>query len=92
VRVLLDSDVVLDLLLERQPFFNESAEIFKLLENKNFEAFISPITAVNAFYFVRKAKDITIALDTVKIYCRSSKFAPPIEESSRCFRAELYRL
>jgi predicted nucleic acid-binding protein len=56
MRVLLDTDVVLDYLLGRQPFAQAAAVIWKAAENKNFEAFISVITPVNVYYIARKLK------------------------------------
>ena len=54
MRALLDTDVILDFVLARQPFFVESKEIFKRLANNEFKAYIASITAINVFYFGRK--------------------------------------
>lgn len=54
MRALLDNDAVLDFLLIRQPFFLEADEIFVRLQNKEFRAYISAITPINAFYTTRK--------------------------------------
>lgn len=66
MRVLLDNDVVLDFLLTRQSFFAEADEIFVRLQNKEFEAYISTITPVNAFYVIRKEKSKEIAFKAVE--------------------------
>ncbi|MFS8086125.1 MAG: PIN domain-containing protein [Acidobacteriota bacterium] len=54
MRVLLDSDVVFDFLLERQPFFQAARELMLLNTNGEFEGYISSITPVNLFYHGRK--------------------------------------
>ena len=53
-RILLDTDVNLDFVLERQPFFVEAKEIFLQLAQNKFEAYIADITAINIYYFGRK--------------------------------------
>lgn len=54
MRVLLDTNIVLDFVLKRQPFFVEADEIFIKLQNNEFAAFVSPITPINVFYTTRK--------------------------------------
>jgi len=66
MRALLDNDVVLDFLLVRQPFFLEADEIFIRLQNKEFRAYISAITPINAFYTTRKEKGKDVAFKTVE--------------------------
>jgi predicted nucleic acid-binding protein len=57
VRVLLDTNVVLDFVLARQPFFAEANQIFVEIQNNRFESFVSPITPINVFYTTRKERD-----------------------------------
>lgn len=59
MRVLPDTDVVLDLVLARAPFAEAAAELFDFGEQGLFEAFISGITPTNVFYVARKAKSST---------------------------------
>ena len=66
MRVLLDNDVILDFLLVRQPFFLQTDEIFVRLQNKEFRAYISTITPINAFYTTRKEKGKETALKAVE--------------------------
>ena len=54
MRVLLDSDVIFDFLLERQPFFPVARELMLLNTSGEFEGYISSITPVNLFYHGRK--------------------------------------
>ena len=56
MRILLDNDVILDYVLERQPFFVEAEEIFMLNAKKEITVFVSSITPVNVFYTGRKLK------------------------------------
>ena len=54
MRVLLDTDVILDFLLERKPFFQVASELLELNANGAFDAYISSITPINVFYIGRK--------------------------------------
>jgi predicted nucleic acid-binding protein len=58
MRVLLDTDVVLDVMLARLPFAQTAAQLLDLADKGLFEAYISSITPINIFYVARKAKSI----------------------------------
>jgi predicted nucleic acid-binding protein len=54
MKVLIDTDVNLDFILQRQPFFAEAKEIFSCLVKGSFEGFVCGITPLNIFYIARK--------------------------------------
>ena len=54
MRVLLDTDVVLDILTNRQPFVVEASVLWLAHEQGRLEACVSPITPVNVFYILRR--------------------------------------
>ena len=58
MRTLLDTDVVLDVILAREPFAKEAAELLDLGEQGLFEPYVSAITPLNIFYIARKAKAV----------------------------------
>src|SRR5713226_888651 len=58
MRTLLDTDVVLDVILAREPFAKDAAELLDLGEQRLFEPYVSPITPLNIFYIARKAKAV----------------------------------
>ena len=66
MRVLIDTDVVLDLVLEREAFVEAAASLFRLHERAEIEGYVSCITPVNVFYVTRKAKGIEIARQAVE--------------------------
>lgn len=66
MRVLLDTNVVLDFVLQRQPFFIEADQIFLRLRNNKFKGFVSPITPINVFYTTRKEIDKTSAFIAIE--------------------------
>ncbi|MCA9973227.1 MAG: PIN domain-containing protein [Anaerolineales bacterium] len=66
MRVLLDTNVVLDLFLERVPFVEEAAAIWKAHEAGLLTAFVSAITPVNLFYIGRKLRGREVAARAVQ--------------------------
>lgn len=54
MRVLIDTDVSLDFILQRQPFFVEAKQIFLTLGRGAFTGYVSAITPINIFYVARK--------------------------------------
>jgi predicted nucleic acid-binding protein len=49
-RVLLDTNVVLDFLLDRAPFAEAAAEVWEANRQGRIEIYVSAITPVNVFY------------------------------------------
>ena len=49
-----DTNVILDVLLEREPFAEDSYKILKLCEEHKIDGFVSVSSVTNIFYLVRK--------------------------------------
>lgn len=60
-KVFVDTDVVLDLLLEREPFFQRSAELFSLGHRRIIVIYLSAVTFSTLYYFLRKYKGVSHA-------------------------------
>ena len=54
MRVLVDTNIFLDILIQRDPFYKDSQRIFKLVEYGHIEGYIAPITINNIVYIARK--------------------------------------
>ncbi len=67
IRALLDTDVILDLVLARDPFVDAAAELWLAHEQRRFAAYVAPITPINVFYIVRKIKGAAVAREAVDI-------------------------
>lgn len=67
MRVLIDTNVILDYVLERQPFHHEAEEIVLRVAKKDFVGYVSSITPVNVYYTGRKLKGRD---DTIKVVRR----------------------
>lgn len=57
MRVLVDTNVVLDLLLERQPFADAAARVFALVEESRIEGYICATTVTTIDYLLGLALD-----------------------------------
>jgi|JI10StandDraft_1071094.scaffolds.fasta_scaffold90857_4 predicted nucleic acid-binding protein len=55
-KVFVDTDVVLDLLLEREPFWQQSAALFTLAHRRAVSVHLSAVTFSTLYYFLRKYK------------------------------------
>ena len=75
MRLMIDTNIFLDVLLQRDPFFESSKSVLKLCEDKKAQGFLSASSATDIFYIVRKGLQSTDAaykalgsiLDIVKI-------------------------
>ncbi len=74
MKILVDTNIFLDILLQRKPLFKDSQRVFKLVENQLAEGFIAPITINNIVYIARKSHQqdriknfITAMSDTFEI-------------------------
>lgn len=64
--IFIDSDVILDLLAKRDPYYSSAALLFSQVENRTCRAFISPLIFSNLFYILRKATSSAKAKETLK--------------------------
>lgn len=76
MRVLLDTDVVLDVVLAREPFASASAQLFKLHEQEKIDLYIAAITPINVFYITGKLKGGQVARQAVELLLSSLAVCP----------------
>ena len=65
-KILVDSDIILDLMLERDMFFNPAAELFNLIEKKEIKASVSSLHFSNLHYIIRKVKNNELAKSVLR--------------------------
>ena len=53
-KVFVDSDIILDLLAKREPYYRAAAGLFSKADKKELEIYISPLIFSNLFYILRK--------------------------------------
>lgn len=56
MKILIDTNVILDLILEREPFVEDAMTLFEQIEQGNLEGCIAATTITNIFYIIRKAE------------------------------------
>ena len=66
MKVFLDTNVVIDFLVERPSFYQDAACIFELWRKKRISLSASVLTMVNCSYILRKAYSKDVMLDKVK--------------------------
>lgn len=66
MQVLIDTDVILDVVQNRQPFFIEAQHIWNANRLKNIDGFIAAITQINVFSIVRKQSGLAQAHSAVQ--------------------------
>ncbi|MCW7490963.1 type II toxin-antitoxin system VapC family toxin [Leptospira meyeri] len=64
--VYLDSDVIIDYLYAREPFFQESVQLISLIENKKIKGSISSLIIWNIFYILAKYTNEKSARELIK--------------------------
>ncbi len=79
-KVFIDSDILLDILLIRQPYFNDSLQMLVLRKNKEVELFTSPSIIINTNYIAHKQQDKSTARKGVS---EILKFVEIIESSKK---------
>jgi predicted nucleic acid-binding protein len=67
MKVLIDTNVALDVLLKRTPHYEKSAKVLVLSEKKEIDAYISASAATDIYYITRKAlKDKRATIDLLR--------------------------
>ncbi|MEX0611447.1 MAG: PIN domain-containing protein [Pirellulales bacterium] len=61
MKVFLDTNILLDVLARRQPFYADSAAVWTLAEQGRIEGLVSVLSFTNIFYVVRKLADAKTA-------------------------------
>lgn len=67
MKLFLDANVVLDLVLKRQSFFDDIAKIVTVSENKNYKLYMSSVTFVTVNYIACKFADKKNVLNSLKM-------------------------
>jgi predicted nucleic acid-binding protein len=51
-KVFIDADIILDLILQREPFFYDSVNLFSLIEENKIRGYVSPLIFSNLIYIL----------------------------------------
>jgi len=64
-RLLLDTNIILDIALKREPHFEHSSKIFELIDRKRIIGYITASTVTDIYYISRKEKGNEIAIEFI---------------------------
>ncbi len=64
-KLLVDTNIVIDLLSKREEFFQEAQELFTLADNNKVELFVSALTFANTHYLLNKYQKLDEARKTL---------------------------
>ena len=66
MKLLLDTNIILDIALDRKPFVQEAIQLLKTAQQKEFPLFISATSVTDIYYITRKNRDKNTALAFLK--------------------------
>lgn len=85
MKVLLDVNVVLDVLLVRQPWYPEAAQVWDARQDGRMTAHVAAFTPPTIFYIVRREADLQRAHESIRI-CLETLEIIPVQRSSPTLR------
>jgi len=75
MRVLIDTNIVIDVVLKRPEFFESSFAVLKLLRGRKYRSFVAATTLTNMYFIVRKAAGKTEAMLAVDKRCNGARLS-----------------
>jgi len=76
MKILIDTNVVLDILLNRQPWYIDAALIFSMTKQNYFQSYVSATTITDIFYITKKVLGKSGAKEALKnlfkVFCPAS--------------------
>ena len=66
MKILLDTNIVLDLLLEREPFCNEAKDIFTMIESNEISGFLCATSITTIYYLINKSVETSKADEIIE--------------------------
>jgi predicted nucleic acid-binding protein len=98
-KVLIDTDVLLDFFLDREPFSHNAARILSLCEKKEILGFATPVIISNVYYLLSqkakqekvldKLKDLLLIIDKNSILVALNSEFKYFEDAMQNYAAEL---
>jgi predicted nucleic acid-binding protein len=80
-KVFVDSDIILDLVLDRPPHNDSARKLFNLIGNKEIEGCSTPVIFANIFYVLRKRMPGKEAMDVLRRFRLMMKVLPMDEKT-----------
>ena len=81
MRLLIDTNVLLDVLAEREPFYEDSSRVWEHVESGRAEGYISAVGFNNIYYIVRRVSDRRKARRAIVLLRQLFEVAPVDEDT-----------
>jgi predicted nucleic acid-binding protein len=65
-KVLFDTNIILDIALNRKPFFDLSARLFELIDKKKIKAYVTASTITDIYYIAKKDRGNEMAIQFIQ--------------------------
>lgn len=66
MKVLIDTNIILDVALQRHPFYSESIQVLSLVNQNRIKGYISASTLSDIYYVLRKQMGRSLAIDFLR--------------------------
>jgi len=76
LRILFDTNVVLDLLLDRDPYSQDAARCLSMVESGEIEGWLCASSVTTLHYLIRKSTGAKEALDSISLLLTLCEIAP----------------
>ena len=90
-RIFIDTDVILDLFLDREPHHSTALHLFTVIKIRNIPCFISPIGIANASYILSKTRTLRYAMGKIRGLRKLLRVAPVDEKMIDAALADPFR-
>ncbi|HCL57543.1 MAG TPA: PIN domain nuclease [Spirochaetia bacterium] len=75
MKIFVDTNILLDVLLKREPFYEKSALLWSAVKNNIVKGYISAVSTTNIFYIAKKTLGNEKAMELVKIILNTFKIS-----------------
>ncbi len=65
-KLFIDTDIIIDILAKREPFYNSAAHLFTLIDEEKVEAYTTPVVFSNLFYILSKFRSRNFAHSSLR--------------------------
>jgi len=65
MRILLDTNIVMDIALGREPHLADSADIFRAIDNESIYGFVTATTITDIYYVAKRVRGHQITIDFI---------------------------
>lgn len=85
MKVLLDTNIILDVILQREPFFKPAVEILRLSDSGKIEAYITSNSITDIFYILRKF------FDKIEDRCKAVRYILQIVDVASVTKSDIFK-